>query len=30
MNLKQCLNLRAVALKSVQEKYDITMCLSEA
>jgi hypothetical protein len=27
---KQCLNLRAAALKSVQEKYDIAMCLSEA
>ena len=26
MNLKQCLNLRTAALKSVQEKYDIAMC----
>ena len=26
MNFKQCLNLRAAALKSVQEKYDIAMC----
>ena len=26
MNFKQCLNLRAPALKSVQEKYDIAMC----
>ena len=26
MNLKQCLNLRADALKNVQEKYDIAMC----
>ena len=26
MNLKQCLNLRAAALKNVQQKYDIAMC----
>ena len=26
MNFKQCLNLRAAALKSIQDKYDIAMC----
>ena len=26
MNFKQCLNLTAAALKSVQQKYNIAMC----